>query len=268
MNTPTDDFSIPLDLHAVADRLREVTPEAHFRYEATHSSRCFCSMNYQALDTKTITERRSTIKNSDYWKQEAIHHKTVFANVVFDVLLKQCTTDSTGNTDSTDSIDWQKMTHLYKRRFARQGLDAEEFEKHRRSIKTEEYWKVEEECIKKFARIDQENLATKVSCVHLGGYSDPHERGKATTLGGPLKEGANCTNHVFRQYTTIEVAIMAQPSSLANVVILFAIMENPPGTVIRTLSDNVGFLFTPPQEIHDGGGEGRKMERRTGERFY
>ena len=81
------------------------------------------------LTTKTITERRSAIKNSDYWKQEAIHYKSVFANVVFDILRKQCTTESTDSADSAESVDWQKMTHLYKRRFARQGLDAEEFEK-------------------------------------------------------------------------------------------------------------------------------------------
>jgi hypothetical protein len=71
--------------------------------------------------------------------------------------LKQCTTDSADNTDSANSIDWQKVTQLYKRRFARQGLDAEEFEKHRRTIEKEEYWKHEKERLKHFARIDQEN---------------------------------------------------------------------------------------------------------------
>ncbi|KAM3429046.1 hypothetical protein MY4824_008469 [Beauveria thailandica] len=166
MNTPIDDFSISTDLNAVADRLREITPEAQFRYEATHSSKCFCSMKHDTLDTKSITERRSTIKSSDYWKQEAIHLKTVFANVVFDQLLKQCTTDSadntvntdnTDNTDNANNIDWQKVTQLYKRRFARQGLDSEELEKHRRTIETEEYWQHEEECLKHFAQIDQEN---------------------------------------------------------------------------------------------------------------
>ncbi|KAM3435559.1 hypothetical protein NHJ13734_005508 [Beauveria thailandica] len=157
MNTPIEDFSISTDLNAVADRLREITPEAQFRYEATHSSKCFCSMKHDTLDTKSITERRSTIKSSDYWKQEAIHLKTVFANVVFDELLKQCKTDNADNTDNANNIDWQKVTQLYKRRFARQGLDAEELEKHRRTIDTEEYWQHEEECLKHFARIDQEN---------------------------------------------------------------------------------------------------------------
>ncbi|KAH8707252.1 hypothetical protein HC256_010528 [Beauveria bassiana] len=160
MNTPIDDFSMPTDLDAVADRLREITPEAQFRYEATHSSKCFCSMKHDTLDTKSITQRRSTIKSSDYWKHEAIHYKTIFANVIFDGLLKQCTADGADNTNSTNSansIDWQRVTQLYKRRFARQGLDAEDLEKHRRTIETEEYWEHEEECLKHFARIDQEN---------------------------------------------------------------------------------------------------------------
>ncbi|ATY61281.1 hypothetical protein A9K55_005686 [Cordyceps militaris] len=162
MNTPTDDFSMPLDLQAVANRLEEVTPEAQFRNEATHSSKWFCSIEHSALTTKTITERRSTIKNSDYWKQEAIHYKTAFANVVFDILLEQCTTDSTTSSDSANRINWQKMTDLYKRRFARQGLDAEEFEKHRRSIETEEYWRHEAESFKSFAGVDEENLYARL----------------------------------------------------------------------------------------------------------
>lgn len=153
---------MPLDLQAVANRLEEVTPEAQFRNEATHSSKWFCSIEHSALTTKTITERRSTIKNSDYWKQEAIHYKTVFANVVFDILLEQCTTDSTTSSDSANCIDWQKMTDLYKRRFARQGLDAEEFEKHRRSIETEEYWRHEAESLKSFAGVDEENLYARL----------------------------------------------------------------------------------------------------------
>ena len=162
MNTPTDDFSIPLDLDAVTNRLEEVTPEAHFRNEAAHSSKWFCTIEHNALTTKTITERRSAIKNSDYWKQEAIHYKSVFANVVFDILRKQCTMESTDSADSAESVDWQKMAHLYKRRFARQGLDAEEFEKHRRSIETEEYWKHEAESLKSFVGIEQDNLYARL----------------------------------------------------------------------------------------------------------
>ncbi len=183
MNTPTDDFSIPLDLYAVANRLEEVTPEAHFRNEAAHSSKWFCSIEHSALTTKIITERRSTIKNSDYWKQEAIHYKNVFANVVFDILLKQCTTDNTNSTDrrdSADSIDWQKMTQLYKRRFARQGLDAEEFEKHRRSIETEEYWKHEAENLKSFAGLEQENLYARLR---------PTAANRRRTLNAPETKG-------------------------------------------------------------------------------
>lgn len=67
MNTPTDDISIP-DVHAVANRLEEVTPEAPFRNEAKHSSKWFCSIEHSALTTKTITKRRSTIQHSDYPK--------------------------------------------------------------------------------------------------------------------------------------------------------------------------------------------------------
>lgn len=162
MNTPTDDFSMPFDLHAVTNRLEEVTPEAHFRNDATHSSKWFCSIELNALTTKTITKRRSTIKNSDYWKQETIHYKDVFANVVFDILLKQCTIDSADSADGGNNVDWQKMTQLYKRRFARQGLDAEECENHRRSIETEDYWKHEAEILKSFAEMDQENLYARL----------------------------------------------------------------------------------------------------------
>ncbi|KAM3548802.1 hypothetical protein ARSEF4850_009209 [Beauveria asiatica] len=53
---------------------------------------------------------------------------------------------------------------------------------------------------------------------------------------------------------------MAQSSSLANIVILFAVIENSPGSVIRTLSDNARFLFTPPLDIHDGRGGGGRWQ--------
>ncbi len=60
---------------------------------------------------------------------------------------------------------------------------------------------------------------------------------------------------------------MAQSSSLANIVIFFAIIENPPDTVIRTLSDNVRFLFTPPRDVHDGVAVGERWKGGQVEKF-
>lgn len=196
MSTPTFEDSTPLDLDEVARRLEEATPERTFQTAARHSWKWACEIEHDGLAVAKINKCRSHIKDHAYWKREVEYLKTAFADVVFENLRKQNSTDST-----SPSPDWQRMAVSYRRRLARQGVDSKKLHAFRRcSIPEGPYWRRETECFKRFAAMQA---------------NGPPDKRQATTTSRSQRKSRPETHqfkpHTPRQLRSSRVGKLASP---------------------------------------------------------
>ncbi|KAG8422191.1 hypothetical protein J3459_010601 [Metarhizium acridum] len=181
MSTPTSFFISPPDADEISARLQkeasrqdETTPEPVFRYDPDEQAfKWLCEIHHGNFTCDEVDDIRMEICDAAYWEREAEHLKTICIEMIRKNLYLRSAPYEAGT-----SMLWRNRCLALRRLLKDMGLDSQEFYLQRLSIADQNYWKSEEDRLKRILAVRELEIQERFLTKAAGhGIPSPPENG-------------------------------------------------------------------------------------------